>query len=116
MRRDRSELVRCPAMVGPPPSCKDPLACQVSPKYVILTPDNRVSRAAQISKRNIARKEVQTSVTSINGGMPPPLFANDFLIGKTSPKAGGGTAGEGQTNLLGNYLRQKTPRINSLSD
>ena len=89
-------------MVGPPPSCKDPLACQVSPKYVILTPDNRVSRAAQISKgKHYKERSPKPLSRPFMGRYPPPLFAaNDFLIGKTSPKGGSGGAGEGQTNLL----------------
>ena len=85
-------------MVGPPPSCKDPLACQVSPKYVILTPDNRVSRAAQISKgKHYKERGSKPLSRPLMGGYPPPLLANDFLIGKTSPKAG---AGEGANKFV----------------
>ena len=88
-------------MVGPPPSCKDPLACQVSPKYVILTPDNRVSRAAQISKgKHYKERSPKPLSRPFMGRYPPPLFANDFLIGKTSPKGGSGESGGGANKFV----------------
>ena len=85
-------------MVGPPPSCKDPLACQVSPKYVILTPDNRVSRAAQISKvKHYKERSPKPLSRPFMGRYPPALFAaNDFLIGKHLLRVGAGERGRGK--------------------
>ena len=88
-------------MVGPPPSCKDPLACQVSPKYVILTPDNRVSRAAQISKgKHYKERGPNLCQVHLWGDTPSPFLLMTFWLEKHLLRVGAGRAGEGQTNLL----------------
>ena len=84
-------------MVGPPPSCKDPLACQVSPKYVILTPDNRVSRAAQISKgKHYKERGPNLCQVHLWGDTPSPFLLMTFWLEKHRLRRAGGQRGRGK--------------------